>query len=61
MRNSITHPEKPFEMVGIDFLGPLPATENSRHSAPRELLSDKGANFMSEIIQQVARTLKFIK
>ena len=25
---SITHPERPFEMLGIDFLGPLPDTDN---------------------------------
>ena len=32
-----------------------------RHSAPRELLSDQGAKFMSEVIQQVCKYFKIHK
>ena len=94
--HSITHPTKPFEMIGVDFIGPLTETDNGnkhilvftdyatrwveafptkdqkadtvarifieeiicRHSAPSTLLSDKGRNFLSDI---VAETCKYFK
>ena len=90
---SITHPKKPFDTIGMDFLGPLPETTNGskyvlvitdyatrwveafatkdmkattvarilineiicRHSAPIEILSDQGRNFLSEIITEVCK------
>ena len=87
----ITHPSVPFEMIRIDFLGPLPTTEDGnshilvitdyatrwveafatkdqkaetvanilineiicRHSAPRQMLSDQGRNFLSKVVKEM--------
>ena len=97
--HSITHPEKPFEMVGMDFIGPLTETDEGnkhilvftdyatrwveafptkdqkactvakilieeiicRHSAPATLLSDKGRNFLSEVIAEACKYFKIKK
>ncbi len=88
---SITDPGKPFDKIGIDFLGPLTETSEGnrhilvitdyatrwveafptkdqkaatvakilvdevicRHGAPRELLSDKGRQFLSAILKEI--------
>ena len=97
--HSITHPDKPFDLVGIDFIGPLTETNNgnkhilvftdyatrwveafatkdqkamtvakilieeiiSRHSAPASLLSDKGRNFLSDVISEVCQYFRIKK
>ena len=91
--HSLPQPNRPFERIGIDFIGPLPDTENGfkhllvitdyctrwaevfptkdqkastvakilideiicRYSAPRELLSDQGKNFLSQIISEICK------
>jgi len=88
---SITHPEKPFDTIGIDFLGPLTETDSGnkyvlvitdyatrwveafptpdmkastvakvliseiicRHSAPKELLSDRGRSFLNKVVEEM--------
>ena len=95
----ITEPSRPFEKIGIDFLGPLPKTENGnryilvlsdyatrwpeafatsdmkastvakilvdevicRHSAPEELLSDQGRDFLADLIKEVCAYFKVKK
>ncbi|MEM7069993.1 MAG: DDE-type integrase/transposase/recombinase, partial [Pseudomonadota bacterium] len=85
--------EGPFDRIAVDYLGPLPQTEQGnkyllvfsdyltkwpevfatsdqnsdmvarilteeiicRHSAPRQLLSDRGANFLSKLVQEICR------
>jgi len=92
----ITHPNKAFDTVGVDSIGPLPITENGnkyilvftdyatrwveafptkdmeaktvakiffdeivcRHGAPKELLSDQGRNFLSEIVKETCEFLR---
>ena len=89
--HSLIEAEKPFDMIGIDFVGPLPKTENgnqwllvitdyatrwveafptrdskartvaeilikqiiARYGAPKKLLSDRGRNFLADLIYQV--------
>jgi len=96
---SITHPEKPFDTIGIDFLGPLTETNEgnryvlvitdyatrwveafptrdtkastvakilineiiSRHSAPKEILSDRGQSFLNKTIEEISSYFKIKK
>jgi len=90
---AITHPEKPFDTIGIDFLGPLTETDEgnkyvlvitdyatrwveafptkdtkastvakiiineiiARHSAPKELLSDRGRSFLNKTVEEISK------
>jgi hypothetical protein len=67
--------DKPFQRIALDFVGPLPLSENkkaesvanailslfSRVGIPKELLTDQGSNFMSELMQEERRLLKIGK
>lgn len=95
---SIPPMDEPFQRIAIDFVGPLPMTDDknryvlvcvdystkypeaiplkdqeastvanalislfSRVGIPRELLTDQGSNFMSELMVEVCRLLKISK
>ena len=95
---SIPPIDEPFQHIALDFVGPLPLSENknrfvlvcvgyatkypeaipmknqeaesvanallslfSRVGIPKELLTDQGSNFMSELMQEVCRLLKISK
>ena len=95
----IASAHQPFEMLGVDILGPLPETEDpkkyilvltdyltkwveafeieeqsarkvaelligrvvARHSAPRVLLSDQGASFLSSVVKKASEILRINK
>ena len=97
--HSIIEAEKPFDMIGIDFVGPLPKTDNgnqwllvitdyatrwveafptkdskaitvaeilvkqiiARYGAPMKLLSDRGRQFLSDLVYQVCELYRVKK
>ncbi len=96
---SITHPDKPFDTIGIDFLGPLTETDTGnryvlvitdyatrwveafptrdmkaatvakilineiicRHSAPKEILSDRGRSFLNKTVEEMCSYFRIKK
>ncbi|VDI11022.1 Hypothetical predicted protein [Mytilus galloprovincialis] len=61
---SIPPMDEPFQRIAIDFVGPLPMTDDKKTvivGIPRELLTDQGSNFMSELMVEVCRLLKISK
>lgn len=95
----LSQPDLPFDRIGIDYIGPLPDTDNGnrhilvitdyatrwaeafatkdqkastvaqilideiicRYSAPREILSDQGTNFLSSVVKQVCEYFRIRK
>ena len=69
---SITEPSILFNKIGIDFIVPLPTTDDGnryifvitdficRHGAPKKILSDQGKGFLSKLINEICDYLRYV-